>query len=125
MTTQYWNTGTAGDWSTAADWLSGIVPGSSDDAVINNSSAVTVNGTAVAHSLTLDSSTLTVSGTLTLGTSLTLAESYLNLSGGTLAAQSITGTGAPQLVGYGTVSGAVTGIEVIADGGTLKFQGSL
>src|SRR5580700_2844874 len=105
MTTQYWNTGTAGDWSTAADWLSGIVPGSSDDAVINNSSAVTVNGTAVAHSLTLDSSTLTVSGTLTLGTSLTLAESYLNLSGGTLAAQSITGTGAPQLVGYGTVSG--------------------
>ena len=67
-----WITGTSGDWSTAADWESGVVPGSTDDAVINNSNAVTVNGTAVANSLTLDNSTLTVSGTLTLGTSLTV-----------------------------------------------------
>jgi GAF domain-containing protein len=70
--------------------LSGVVPGSTDDAVINTSYAVTVNGTAVAHSLTLNSSTLTVSGMLTLGTSLTLDGSELELSGGTLSAQSIT-----------------------------------
>ncbi len=50
MTTQYWITGTAGDWSTAADWQSGAVPGSTDNAVINNSNfTVTVNGTAVAN----------------------------------------------------------------------------
>ena len=67
-----WITGTSGDWSTGADWLSGVVPSSTDDAVINNSHSVTVNGTAVAHSLTLNTSALTVSGTLTLGTSLTL-----------------------------------------------------
>ena len=56
MTTQYWITGTSGDWSTAADWLSDAVPSSTDDAVINNSSAVTVNGTAVAYALALNNS---------------------------------------------------------------------
>ena len=70
MTTQYWITGASGDWSTAADWVSGVVPGSTDGTVIANTSNVTVNGTAVAYSLTLDNSILTVSGTLTLGTSL-------------------------------------------------------
>ena len=33
-TTQYWITGASGDWSDAADWVSGVVPGSTDDAVI-------------------------------------------------------------------------------------------
>ena len=128
MTTQYWITGTAGDWSTAADWVSGVVPTSSDDAVINNSSAVTVNGTAVAHSLTLDNSTLTVSGSLTLGTSLTFDNAYLTLSGGTLSAPSIISySGADGfLYGYGTVSGAVSGdVYIYAESGTLKVQASL
>ena len=39
MTTQYWITGASGDWSDAADWVSGVVPGSTDGAVINNSTA--------------------------------------------------------------------------------------
>ena len=87
MTTQYWITGTSGDWSQAADWVSGVVPSATDDAVINNSTAVTVYGMAVAHSLTLNHSTLTDSGTLTLGTSLTVdAGSSLNLSGSTISA---------------------------------------
>ena len=34
VTTQYWITGASGDWSDAADWESGAVPGSTDDAVI-------------------------------------------------------------------------------------------
>ena len=33
-TTQYWITGQSGDWSDAADWESGAVPGSTDGAVI-------------------------------------------------------------------------------------------
>ena len=78
-----WITGTSGDWSTAADWVSGVVPGSTDNAVINNSNAVTVNGTAVAYSLTLNNSTLTVSGSLTLGTSLTVdGGSYIDVERG-------------------------------------------
>ena len=55
MTTQYWVAGAAGDWSDAADWVSGVVPGSTDNAVIAYTSGyvapwVTVDGTAVAYS---------------------------------------------------------------------------
>jgi hypothetical protein len=131
MTTRYWITGTSGDWSTAADWLSGVVPSSTDDVVINNTygtSNMTVDGTAVAHSLTLNSSELTVSGSLTLGTSLTLNSgsqgAELALAGGTLSAQSITGG---EIIGYGTVSsGAVSSSAIYATGGgTLKVEGFL
>ena len=127
MTTQYWITGASGDWSTAADWVSGVVPGSTDGTVIANTSNVTVNGTAVAYSLTLDNSILTVSGTLTLGTSLTVDDgASLKLSGGTLSAQSISSNNDGYLSGYGTASGAVSGdVSMTAAGGTLKVQGSL
>ena len=39
MTTQHWITGTAGDWSDAADWRLGLAPTSTDDAVIVTESA--------------------------------------------------------------------------------------
>ena len=127
MTTQYWITGASGDWSDAADWVSGAVPDSADGAVITNTSSVTVNGTAAAYSLTLDGSYLTVSGALTLGTSLTVDDgATLALSGGTLSAQSISSNDGGSLSGYGTISGAVSGLVFItAAGGTLQVQGSL
>ena len=126
MTTQ-WIRGTAGDWSDAADWQSGMVPTSTDDAVISSSMAVTVNGTAVANLLTLDASILTLSGTLTLGTSLTVDNgAQLLLIGGTLSAQSISSNNNGSLSGYGTVGGAVSGdVDINATGGILKIQGSL
>ena len=126
-----WTPGMAGDWSTWANWSPEVVPTSIDDAVIDNSDAVTVNGTAVANSLTLDSSQLVVSGTLTISTSLTLDgdNTELTLSGGTLSAQSITiGTDGNfgVLSGYGTISAAISGdVDILANGGTLKVQGSL
>jgi autotransporter-associated beta strand protein len=132
MTTQYWITGTAGDWSTAADWSLGVVPTSTVDAVINNTNAVTVNGTAAANSLILNSSTLTVSGSLTLGTSLTLEtgliQTELILSGGSLSAQSITSPIAygGYIYGHGTINAAVNGqIVIYANSGTLNLQGSI
>ena len=126
MTTEYWITGDSGDWSDAADWQSGVVPGATDGAVISDSN-VTVDGTAAAYSLTLNDSDLTVSGALTLGASLTLDdEATLTLDGGTLSAQSISADSASFLSGYGTVGGAVNGdVYVTADGGTLQVQGSL
>ena len=125
MTTQNWITPQTGDWSDAADWVSGVVPSSTDDAVIANS-PVTVDGTAVADSLTLNASYLTVSGSLTLGTSLALDGSTLALSGGTLSAQSIITNNSGFLIGYGTASSAVIGdVDITAAGGTLKVQGSL
>jgi hypothetical protein len=128
MTTQYWISGTSGDWSTAADWVSGVVPSSTDDAVISTTSnGMTVNGTAVANLLTLDASILTLSGTLTLGTSLTVDDgAQWLLIGGTLSAQSISSNNNGSLSGYGTVSGAVSGqIDISAASGFLKVQGSL
>ncbi len=41
MTTQYWITGTAGDWSDAAEWRLGVAPTSTDDAAIGPVSAPT------------------------------------------------------------------------------------
>ena len=103
------------------------MPTSTDGAVITNTSGVTVNGTAAAYSLTLDGSYLTVSGTLTLGTSLTVDDyARLTLSGGTLSAQSISSTSGGDLYGYGTVGGAVNGaVYITAAGGALQVQGSL
>ena len=110
MTTQYWVAGAAGDWSDAADWVSGVVPGSTDNAVIAYTSGyvapwVTVDGTAVAYSLTLDGySTLTVSGTLTVSTSVTVdggTLAMLAMAGGTLSAQSISSDNTGYLSGYG------------------------
>ncbi len=135
MTTQYWIAGASGDWSDAADWVSGAVPGSTDGVVIAytygyGEPQVTVDGTAAAYSLTLDTpyaTTLTVSGTLTLGTALTVNDyATLKLSGGTLSAQSISSNNNGYLFGYGVVSGAVSGgVRITADGGALQVQGSL
>ena len=90
MTTQYWITGRSGDWSDAADWVSGAVPGSTDGAVIANTSGVTVNGTAAAYSLTLDASS---SHCQRRADARHVADcgdgAQLTLSGGTLSAQSI------------------------------------
>ncbi len=123
----YWITGTSGDWSTAADWVSGVVPGSTDDVFVNDSSGVpiTVTGTATADSLSLNGSTLTVSGALTLGTSLIFNDDgELALDGGTLSAPSIAASNFGRLSGFGTVIGAVNGnIQIEAEGGTLKVEG--
>jgi 20S proteasome alpha/beta subunit len=142
-----WVTGVSGDWSTASDWLSGAVPTPIVDTVINNSNSVTLDGAAVAHALTLDNSDLTVSGTFTLGTSLTLDSlSELDLSGGVLSAQSIEVGASGHFLGNGTISspvevtgtievsqsaleltGAVsgTGLFTIDNVATLQFDGSV
>jgi hypothetical protein len=128
MTAKYWITGTAGDWSTASDWLSGAVPTSTDDVVINNSTAVTVNGTAAADSLILNSSQITVSGSLAVGTSLTLnsasGQSEVVLNDGSLSTQSIVLSNGV-LAGNGVITGVVSGSgDIEALSGVLKVEGS-
>jgi hypothetical protein len=128
MTTLYWISGTAGDWSDASDWQSGVTPTSADGAVVNRSDSVTVNGTAAAYSLGLNSSNITISGSLSLGTSLTVdGGSEVFVSGGTLSAQSIVTDNSGYILGHGTISGDVIGDGFIIDpqGGTLEFKGAL
>ena len=132
--TQYWITGAAGDWSDAADWVSGAVPGVDGWRgdrlplwVRRAASDRRRNGGGVFFSTLDPYSTLTVSGTLTLGTALTVDDyATLKLSGGTLSAQSISSNNNGYLFGYGVVSGAVSGgVRITADGGALQVQGSL
>src|SRR5271170_6116998 len=89
--------------------------------------SLAVSGNAAAYSLTLDSSTLSVSGALTVGTSLSVNDdSTLALNGGTLSAQSISSNSYASFSGYGAVSGALSGgVYMTAVGGTLQVQGSL
>lgn len=68
----------SGNWSSAATWVGGVVPGSSDDVIINDGHVVTVDGTsAVCKNLTLHDTltfatssacSLTVSGNITVDT---------------------------------------------------------
>jgi hypothetical protein len=91
-----WASGQSGDWTTAADWTGGVVPGAGDDVTIAAAGTytVTISTADEAHSLTLDDAKATVSdtGTLTLGTKLTLTAGTFALDsagmivGGTLSA---------------------------------------
>ncbi len=61
--------GTSGDWSTAANWSSGSVPGSGDDVSIDtgvNVYTITLGTIGIANSLTVISDVFKLSGTLTL-----------------------------------------------------------
>jgi hypothetical protein len=104
------------------------VPTSTDGAVINNSTAVTVNGTAVAKSLDLNSSQLTISGNLSVGSSIIIdGGSELIMNGGVLSAQTISSdTINDYILGYGIVSGSVgSGILIEPYGGTLELTSAV
>jgi hypothetical protein len=101
-----WQNPVSGNWTTAADWSTGAVPTASSDVTIavSGSYTVTINSAAAAHSLTIDDAGATVldSGTLTLGTTLSVAAGTLSLASG------------------GVISG---GTISIGDAGTLLSTG--
>ncbi len=106
-----WDNG-AGDglWTTALNWSSNILPGTSDDATIGAGFSVTLNNVASVNSLTLDGSlTLAAGGSLTLGSSSTFSNtSVFTMSAGALVAN-----------GGFTSNGAYT-----QNGGTATFKGT-
>ena len=120
MATITWNNGIWGDWSNAANWVGGIVPGATDSVVIGDTGtgAVNISGTVQVASL---SEVITASGgfgevdlfgSLTLSGALTLAaNSPTSVSGPTFflgAGATLTAAGGVS-VGYG---------DVLEDGGT-------
>lgn len=132
MTTRSWIAGASGDWSTAANWVSGTVPGATDDVVIDFANSLTINGTVVVNSLKSAGSQFTIGGSLTIGTALMLDGDRLFLNGGTLSVKTVTSqaimsSGAAGLGGYGTIhiTDPVSGfIGIGAAGGTLKADAS-
>ena len=110
---------TGGSWDTGSNWVGGLVPHATDDAVINlpGSGTVTLDAgvTDTVNSMTTNASTSIriVNDTLSIGTTSSIGGG-LNLSGGTL-----TGTGTLTVSGLitwtgGTMSGTGT---TIANGG--------
>src|SRR5277367_1773879 len=73
MSAVSWKSGVSGDWSQAADWSTGLVPGAGDDVTISiaGTYVVTVSTAEAAHSVTLGYSgaTLQIGAKLSVGTS--------------------------------------------------------
>ncbi len=120
MSTIYWDSTdypTGGAWDTPTNWQGGVVPGSSDYAVIDlTSGTVTTGPSDSVLSLTINSST-TVSvadGSLTLGAATSEIDGSLSVSlSGTLALSGTTlvGTGTVTDAGHLSTSNSSTAVE--------------
>ncbi|HUK54940.1 MAG TPA: choice-of-anchor D domain-containing protein, partial [Candidatus Binatia bacterium] len=126
-------TGTAGDgqWTTATNWSTGVIPVSTDDACIPTGFNVTVGALAAANqtirSLTVQgTSTLTVSsGPLTVSTTATLTS--LTVNGGSLTVTGAATVSTSATVSAGTVNfnGATTIAALNLSGGALMGSGTV
>ena len=130
MTQLSWNTSKSADWTTAADWTGGVVPGAADDVTIAVAGAtVSVStGQQAANSITTTSSVLSITGgTLAVGSAVNLHGAFAQ-SGGvmTLAGQGGNFFGAASLTGgaLDLLAGTLTaGSGFTVAGGTLSLAG--
>ena len=114
--------GGSGDWTNAACWSTGALPGSSDDVVIGTPSAITVThsvGTHQVHSIKCQEAFVLSGGTLTVTTAF-LASNTVTLYGGTLQSTTLTTSNAVSVVveGQGSTLNAVT-INGVLDVGSI------
>jgi hypothetical protein len=123
LSTVTWNNASGGDWDTPSNWSTGVLPGPSDDVVINQSGITvthntsasdTVDSVSCAANLNVSSGSLAINTTSSAQPTSTVSEQF-NLSGASLQLLA----GSLSLIGGGTVSGSVTG----AAGTTLEFDG--
>lgn len=105
-----WNSAVSpagGNWNVPANWVGNVVPTAADDAVIDLTAAgtVTVSDTRLANSLSADAdTTISLSGSLTLASTSTIAGRYTQSAGTLTGAGTLTVTGALSWTG-GTMSG--------------------
>jgi hypothetical protein len=129
LSTVSWIASTGGQWSTAADWSSGVVPQAGDDVVINKAGNLTITlaGSTSVNSVTVTGDTLSVSGgTLSLAAnssvgpsgSLTLSSATLSLATGAALANSgsITVNPASQIDDSAAYSQTATGTLTLPSG---------
>jgi hypothetical protein len=114
----HWASPVNGDFSTAADWSGGVVPGPGDDAFIDPSGtyAVTISTPESVQSLTVNDAGATAvdNGALTVGKTLMLTAGTLQLNpGGSIVGGTLSATG-----GAFVWKGEYTGSAFI--GGTLS-----
>ena len=103
--THEWLYGASGDWSNAANWVSGAVPGPSDDVLINSygqNISVTVSQPESAGSLMVINQAITGNGSLTIGSGLTMSGASITGTGD-ISASSLTMNGS-SIQGAGDIS---------------------
>ncbi len=120
MTTISWKHNTDGNWSNAANWSGGVLPGAGDTVVLNTLSYHTITFSsitatigaisAITDTLALSSGTLSVLGAASFGQNLTTAGGTLNLASGASVAGTFGGTG---------------GLVTLSTGTTLTLNASL
>ncbi len=102
-------TGGAGNWSTAGDWSTGVVPNDAGTNLFN----LTINNAPTADTVTLDTNS-TVIG-LTLGTLSSLSTALPS----TLATNTIQNGGTIEFLGGGTLSAST----LVTNSGTINLTG--
>ncbi len=136
-----WIATTGGNWNTAANWSTGVVPVATDDVLINlpTGSVVTFgSGTAAVASITttcgftMTGGALIVSGAANFGQLLTVNSGTLTLNGSATAASLTVAAGTIQGSGSLTVGGAsnwnggaMTGSGSTITQGALTINGSI
>ena len=117
IATTKWISPSGGDWSNPSNWFNHVVPGPTDDVLIDvPGSTVTIThsgGNDAVHSLNSSEALVLSGGTLTVTTNLDLA-STLTLSGGTLAHATVIGPvgSTIEVQGDSTLDGASLGVDL-------------
>ena len=109
-TVKTWISDKDGYWDDAKNWSNGVVPGSTDNVVIDRGAAnptITIrSGTQIVNSLTSTEALIVSGGSLTLNADSTFSGN-LTLSGGTLGGSgAVRVTGAFNVTGYSSLVGA-------------------
>ena len=116
-----WSNPAGGDWNTPANWLGGVVPNATQDAMINISVSgpITIDSADAAHSLTDTTASLDVTGGSLSLTAASSISQNVSISGGVLAS-------AGNLTVGGTLSesgGNLTGGGTVTVAGLLTWTG--
>jgi hypothetical protein len=155
MATITWTSTTGGDWSTAANWQGGVVPGSADDAVLSLSTTMTITistplrvhsvafvGTGVqyvvasagrleaATDLSLTGVSIEVHGTLVAGGTLTMNMSSLTDSvvmgpTGQMAADQVMINALGNIELAGTTTATTAGVLTTVPTATIDTNGTI
>ena len=123
-----WSGASGGDWSGAGDWANGT-PVQSSNAVVDQAGTITITDSETAEILIIDNAGAAVidgaSGSLTLGSALTVMNGTFDLTGGSLSASSVNVGASGYLAGFGTIQAPIENDGTIEASGALNFRGAV
>ena len=127
-----WDGGGDGvSWSDQANWANDTLPGSGDDVVINvlENPTVTIDlsaGDIEVNSIDSHEALAITGGSLSVATTLSLADGDLTLIGGTVMGGSIQTSGTGKLIAQGgLLDGVALSVDALVSGGSLTVRNGL